>query len=126
VDLLKLLLDNTQSAGELGKAVGLDQQAAQGIIGKLMPALTQGIQNNLQDGAGLESLAGALKSGGHQRYMDDPVSLADQAAIDDGNGILGHILGSKDVSRQLATQVGTETGVDFSGFSVAALSTRSS
>ena len=112
MDLLKLLLDNTQSAGELGKAVGLDQQAAQGVIGKLMPALTQGIQNNLQDGAGLESLAGALKSGGHQRYVDDPASLANQASIDDGNGILGHILGSKDVSRQLATEVGTETGVD--------------
>lgn len=112
MDLLKLLLDNAGSAGELGRAVGLDERATQGVIGKLLPALTQGVQKNLQDSGGLESLASALKSGGHQQYLDDPKSLASQAAINDGNGILGHVLGSKDASRQLASEVGTETGVD--------------
>jgi hypothetical protein len=34
--------------------------------------------------------------------------LADRA---DGNGILGHILGSKDVSRQVAAQASARTGI---------------
>ncbi|MEE4186431.1 MAG: DUF937 domain-containing protein, partial [Gammaproteobacteria bacterium] len=79
---------------------------------QLLPALTQGLQNNLQQGGGLDALAGALQSGNHQRYLDDPASLATPAAQADGNGILGHLLGSKDVSRQLAAQVSGKTGVD--------------
>jgi hypothetical protein len=53
----------------------------------------------------------ALAGGSHQRYFDDPASLTQAATIDDGNGILGHILGSKDVSRQVAAQASARTGI---------------
>ena len=36
----------------------------------------------------------ALSKGNHQRYIDSPQSLGDQKAVADGNGILGHVLGS--------------------------------
>ena len=45
----------------------------------------------------------ALSSGNHGQYLDRPASLADPAAVTDGNGILGHLLGSKDVSREFAS-----------------------
>ena len=39
------------------------------------------------------------------------MSLGETGAVADGNGILGHILGSKDVSRQVAAQAGAQTGL---------------
>lgn len=112
MDLLKLLLDNTQSAEQLGKIAGIDAGKAGGIMEKLLPALTQGLQNNLQQSGGIDALTNALKSGNHQQYVDNPAALLTESAQSEGNGILGHLLGSKDVSRALASQVGAETGVD--------------
>lgn len=42
---------------------------------------------------------------------DNPASIADQALIKDGNGILGHIFGSKDVSRNVAGRAAEQTGI---------------
>ena len=42
---------------------------------------------------------------------DNPASIADQALIKDGNGILGHIFGSKDVSRNVASRAAEQTGI---------------
>ena len=40
-----------------------------------------------------------------------PSTLGDAGTITDGNSILGHIFGSKDVSRQVASQVSAQTGI---------------
>src|SRR5262249_19040574 len=40
-----------------------------------------------------------------------PSRLSATQTIQDGNGILGHIFGSKDVSRQVATQAAANTGI---------------
>jgi hypothetical protein len=37
--------------------------------------------------------------------------LGQPAAITDGNGILSHVLGNKDVSRQIASQAAARTGI---------------
>ena len=49
-----------------------------------------------------------------QQYVENPATLADPATTADGNGILGHIFGSKDVSRQVAQRAAAQTGVDAS------------
>ena len=54
---------------------------------------------------------GALSKGSHQRYLDEPSLLSEAATTNDGNGILGHLLGSKDVSRQVATRASASTGI---------------
>src|SRR5690606_12490528 len=61
--------------------------------------------------AGLER---ALKSERHQRYLDDPDRLTDEDAREDGNNILGHLFGSKDVSRGVAARAAEDTGFDAS------------
>jgi len=110
MDLLNMLLENPESAGQLAKTAGVDARSATEVVSKLLPAITGGLQKNLAQGGGVEALAGALKSGDHQRYVDNPAALA--GATEDGNGILGHLLGGKDASRQLASQVSSETGVN--------------
>ena len=67
-------------------------------------------KNAVQPG-GLQSLEAALTRGGHSRYLEQPSQLAQPDAILDGNGILGHIFGSKDVSRQVASGAAAQTGI---------------
>ena len=57
-------------------------------------------RNATQDG-GLAGLTAALSGGRHAQYLDDLGTLTRSETVADGNGILGHILGSKDASRQV-------------------------
>ncbi len=103
---------NGQVLDRLGGQVGLDRQQTQSALGSLLPALTGGIKRNMSNEEELGSLLSALGRGNHQRYIDEPERLGDQASIDDGNGILGHILGGKEQSRQVAAQAAQSTGLD--------------
>ena len=86
-------------------------QAGQ-AVSSLLPALTGGMKKNIATEDGLGGLMKALQSGRHQRYVDDPSALREPSTIDDGNNILGHILGSKDASRRVASEAAQKTGID--------------
>lgn len=113
MDLLKTLMGAAGSGGlqQLGGQFGLDGSAVEKVLGQVVPALGRGLQKNATGSGGLENLASALQKGGHQRYLGDVGAAVSQAGIDEGNGILGHILGSKDVSRNVAAHASSATGV---------------
>lgn len=96
---------------QLGSQVGLAPDQTTAALSALMPALAAGLQRNIQTQGGLESLMSALSTGSHGRYIDNPTSLADQSAVIDGNGILGHLLGSKEGSREVASRAAADTGL---------------
>jgi hypothetical protein len=96
---------------QLGSQVGLPPDQVTAALSALMPALAGGFQQNIQSQGGLEGLMAALSSGNHSQYIDNPSTLADPAAVIDGNGILGHVLGSKDVSREVASRAAAKTGL---------------
>lgn len=95
----------------VGSQVGLGEAETSAALSALVPALAAGFQRNLQTPDGLSGLVSALSSGNHQRYIDDPAAFAGASAIADGNGILGHVLGSKDVSRQVASRAAAQAGI---------------
>ena len=111
------ILDSIMNAGngaalrQIGAQVGLDDVQTASALSALVPALSAGLRQNLQTPDGLSGLIGALSAGNHQRYVDSPTALADAGTVADGNGILGHILGSKDVSRRVASETGAQTGL---------------
>lgn len=111
MDLLKSAGGN-DSVKELAGSVGLGSSDTKKLIGALAPALLGGIKKNAAGDSGLAGLKGALESGGHQRYLDDPKSMLSEATRTDGNNILGHLFGSKDVSRNVAANAAKETGID--------------
>lgn len=96
---------------QLGQQFGLDESQVSAALSALVPALAAGVQNNVSSPQGLDGLLSALGSGQHQRYVDDAGMLSRADTIADGNGILGHILGSKDVSRQVASRASAQTGI---------------
>ena len=97
---------------QVAGSFNLDEGQAGAAISKLLPALTQGMKRNVEQPSGLESLLGALQGGNHSRYVEQPEAVTRAETIQDGNAILGHLLGSKDVSRQVAARAAEQTGVD--------------
>jgi hypothetical protein len=107
-----LAAQNGGAVKQMSQQLGLGEDQAASVLSALVPALAGGFQRNMQSAGGLDALMGALSGGQHAQYLDNPASLAN--AVGDGNGILGHILGSKDVSREVATRAAAQTGLDAS------------
>ena len=96
---------------ELAKQFGLEDSQVKKAIEWLTPALTRGLQRQAAEPSGLNDILKALKSGDHQKYVDDPSLLGNSATASVGNAILGHIFGSKEVSRDVAGRASQETGI---------------
>lgn len=113
MDLLNALKGaaGSDSLRQLGKQFGLDSSSVEKVLGDVVPALGGGLKRNASSAGGLEALLGALQNGGHQRYVDDPSAAMSAAGVTDGNNILGHILGSKQVSRNVAAKASASSGV---------------
>ena len=99
------------AAGQIAKQLGIDEGLAQSAMRAVMPALSRGVSRNASQPGGLDQLLGALGKGNHDRYVDKPEILGRPETVQDGNKILGHIFGSKDVSRNVAGRASKETGV---------------
>lgn len=97
---------------QLASNFNLEEGQAQSAIGQLLPALTSRMSQNIQGGDGLNSLLRALDKGDHEKYVKQPDVLSGEEAQREGNAILGHVLGSKDVSRNVANQAAEKTGLD--------------
>lgn len=113
MDLLQMILNaqNGQAVDRIGSSLGLAPDQTRSAIEQLLPALAGGMARNATQPGGLDSLESALTRGSHAKYLDDPSQLAGADTIADGNGILGHLLGSKDVSRQVAANASAQTGI---------------
>ena len=98
------------TARAAGQQFGLNPQQSQQAIGALLPAISSAMKRNTASPQGLAGLLGALEKGNHDRYLDEPTTLARQAPTD-GNAILGHLFGSKDVSRAVAGRASEKTGI---------------
>lgn len=101
-----------QSVETLARRFGVSDEQARAAMRELVPALNAGVKRNVQDTNGLSSLLGALGNGGHERYLDDPKTLEAESTMNEGNAILGHIFGSKEVSRSVAGNAASRTGLD--------------
>ena len=91
-------------AGELG----ISQQHAESGAAALLPAILGGFQQQAQGRAGVAGLGGQLGGGG----LLDNVLSPEPTDTSLGNNVLGQIFGSKDVSRNVAANAATQTGLD--------------
>lgn len=116
MDLMDLLsaAGGNNSLGEMAGKLGLGSKDTSKLVTALAPALMRGFQKKTTSDDGLAALRGALQSGNHQRYIDDPSSLLGDSGREDGNKILGHLFGSKDVSRNVAAEAAQSTGLSAS------------
>lgn len=111
MDLLKQA-GGSGSIGALSNQLGIGSSDAGKLVEALGPALTKGLQKQTENPSTLDGLTKALATGNHQRYLDEPELVGQEDAVIDGNKILGHIFGSKDVSRNVAAQAADQTGLE--------------
>ena len=96
----------------LATQLGIPADQARRGAEALLPSLLAGMGNRAGN-----SDAGAAQLGAHFDTLDGP-SLADNVVgpaptdIAKGNQLLGGILGSKDISKQVATHASQQTGLD--------------
>ena len=100
-----------QAPQQVGQQLGLNQQQSQSAIAALLPAISSAMKQNTNNPQGLAGLLGALQNGSHDQYLDNPAQLGQPQAVNEGNAILGHLFGSKDVSRAVAGRASEQTGI---------------
>lgn len=114
MNILDMVLQaqNGGATAQLARQFGLSEGQADKALRELVPALSGGIKRNLAQPQGLEDLEAALQRQDHSRYYDDAASLEREETVADGNAILGHVFGSKEVSREVASRASANSGVD--------------
>ena len=103
--------ENKSAIREIQKNFNLDEKQTRAAVEELIPALSRGLRKNTQDTQGMEDLLEALRTGEHEKYMEQPGNLSAPAATRDGNDILGHIFGDKQVSREVADRASKSAGI---------------
>lgn len=112
MNLMEAILGgNGSPVSTMAKQFGLGEDDVAKAVRQMIPALTNGVKKNIAQKGGLENLLQALNKGNHDRYLDNSDALLNPEAVDDGNGILGHIFGSKETSRELAKRTSKTTGI---------------
>lgn len=95
----------------LSRQFDLTQEQTEKALEALLPAFSQGLKRNAADPASVASFMQALSSGQHSQYMDDPARAFSPAGMQDGNAILSHLFGNKDVSRAVTAQAAQASGI---------------
>lgn len=111
--LFDMLANAQQGDGmkALARQFGLSQQQAQAAVEALLPAFSQGLKQNTADPYSIGAFMTAMASGRHAKYFEDPENAFSPSGVSEGNGILGHLFGSKELSRAVADQAAQATGI---------------
>jgi len=109
--LFDMLSQNSDAMQQMSRQFGLSPDQTQSAIEALLPAFSQGLKRNASDPSGIGAFLNAISTGQHARYFEDASAALSPQGMAEGNGILGHLFGSKDVSRAVAAQASQATGI---------------
>jgi hypothetical protein len=104
------ILAQTGGLQSIARELGVSESDVASGAQALTPALLGGFQKQAQTG-GIEGLGGLLGQLGGGGLLDNVVS-PQPTDVSHGNNVLGHIFGSKDVSRTVAQDAATKSGLD--------------
>lgn len=108
------MLNNAQNGGainQMARQFGLSSKQVEDAVAALTPAFSQGLKRNTANPNDLGNFLNALSSGQHAKYFEDATAAFSGQGLEEGNGILGHLFGSKDLSRAVAAQASQATGI---------------
>ena len=102
---------NGNAVEQMARQYGLNQAQMQEAMAALMPAFSQGLKRNASNPQDLGAFLNALASGQHAKYFEDATRAFSPQGMEEGNGILGHLFGSRELSRAVAAQASQATGI---------------
>lgn len=109
----EMLLRTGQGAlvDAISRQFNLSRDQTIAAIEALTPAFSAGLRRATASAEGQAAFLGALGTGNHAAWFDDLARLFSPRGIEEGNGILGHVFGSKEVSRAVAEQAAAATRI---------------
>ena len=106
------MLAQTGGLQSMARELGVSEAQAASGADALLPAILGGFKKQAQSQpAGLEGLGGLLGQLGGGGLLDD-VLAPQPTDVSRGNDVLGQIFGSKDVSRAVAQNAASQSGLD--------------
>ena len=111
LDEMLLKAQNGAAVDMVSRQFDLSRDQTVAAMEALLPAFSQGLKRTAATPQGIEPFLQALAGGNHSKYMQDMASAFSPGGVADGNGILGHLFGSKDVSRAVADHAARATGI---------------
>lgn len=106
------LLQQMGGLEAMARELGVDERQARSGAEALLPAILGGFKQQAQaQPAGATGLLGMLGKLGGGGLMDEVLG-AQPTNLQHGNQVLGQIFGSKDVSRAVAQNAASQTGLD--------------
>ncbi|MDE1159631.1 MAG: DUF937 domain-containing protein [Neorhizobium sp.] len=106
-----LKAQNGESMLAMARQFGLAQEQASKAITALIPAFSTGFKRSSHDPYGLASLVSGMASGSYAKYFEDIGRAFTPQGVRDGNVVLEHLFGSKDMSRAIAQQAELYSGI---------------
>ncbi|MEM8749006.1 MAG: DUF937 domain-containing protein [Pseudomonadota bacterium] len=108
---LTQLLVTQDNVDALSQQFGLSEEQTLEAMGALIPAFSEGLKRNASNPASAAGLIEALATGRHSHYASDPHNAMSSFGVRDGEAILGHLFGNKDVSRAVASHAAGSSGI---------------
>jgi len=106
------MLAKTGGLQSMARELGIDEKQAERGAGALIPAILGGFKKEVQSQpAGLAGLGGLLTKLGGGGLLDNVLS-PQPTDVSQGNNVLGQIFGSKDVSRAVAQNAASQSGLE--------------
>lgn len=95
----------------LARQFDLSREQAETAMAALTPAFSEALKRNASDPAGFMKFMQALSAGRHEAYFDRPDEALSDTGRQEGEAILGHLFGSKELSRAVAAQAEQFSGL---------------
>jgi hypothetical protein len=99
------------NVNEISARFDLTEEQTLEAMGAVIPAFSEALKRHTNTPDQTARLLKALSSGRHTNYAVDPAMEVETADVSEGNAILGHLFGSKQLSRAVASQAATSTGI---------------
>lgn len=100
-----------QSPDLIANRLGITREQTERAMEALMPAFSASLKRNVHDPMGMANFLQALQGGRHADYFDRPEAATTDSGMMEGNAILGHLFGSRELSRAVAAQASQLSGL---------------
>ena len=108
MDILKLLLSNSSGMIDaMSQKSGLAANDVEAVISKIAPIFMQKANENFKSDADSSNFLDMIR----RSNLDDMADAPQNISVAEGNELLGVLTGSKENSRALASDVGSQLGI---------------
>ena len=98
---------------QLAATAGLDPSETEEALAALLPELGRAVQRAGQSRSGASAVHAAMRDERYRRYLEQPATLAEPQAVQDGERVLDEVLDDDDrgdLVRRVAASIGPDEG----------------